>query len=281
MEDRRDKVQAEYHMLEMQPQGLLSELGFDGGSLWEKGGKPDWEAEESFLHNVSEDKETAKTATGVANGIMMLKMVPKTPLQFGVAERLSRTFMADSTGLHAEAPKIGGMTREGYKSHTLEENSRSFVDSGRSYEEYSEDGVSSKEEGSKTLQKATNEEMVSLEKNQTCSLIKLPAGKKASQRLWMFKVKEEQNSSEKEPSFVGALNNTSIEHKRRGFSASWVKRKPKVQTKGNSIWIKASTKTMVRCSKKQVLGYVLIVGITTVEWESGLQKSITMLTIEV
>ncbi|GKB73085.1 DNA helicase [Tanacetum coccineum] len=27
-----------------------------------------------------------------------------------------------------------------------------------------------------------------------------------------------------------------------------------------------------RCSEKQVLGYVLIVGITTVEWESGLQK---------
>ncbi|GKC40102.1 hypothetical protein Tco_1052486 [Tanacetum coccineum] len=33
-----------------------------------------------------------------------------------------------------------------------------------------------------------------------------------------------------------------------------------------------------RCSKKQVLGYVLTVGITTVEWESGLQKSITIYT---
>ncbi|GKB50342.1 retrovirus-related pol polyprotein from transposon TNT 1-94 [Tanacetum coccineum] len=41
--------------------------------------------------------------------------------------------------------------------------------------------------------KAIIEEMVSLEKNQTCSLVRLPAGKKASQRLWMFKVKEEQN----------------------------------------------------------------------------------------
>ncbi|GJR62157.1 retrovirus-related pol polyprotein from transposon TNT 1-94 [Tanacetum coccineum] len=57
-------------------------------------------------------------------------------------------------------------------------------------------------------------------------------GKKASQSLWMFKVKEEQNSSE-------------------------------------------------RYYKKQVLGYVLTVGVTTVEWESRLQKSITMLTIEV
>ncbi|GJW46818.1 retrovirus-related pol polyprotein from transposon TNT 1-94 [Tanacetum coccineum] len=45
--------------------------------------------------------------------------------------------------------------------------------------------------------KAINEEMVSLEKNQTCSLVRISAGKKASQRLWMFKIKEEQNSSEK------------------------------------------------------------------------------------
>ncbi|GKF27891.1 hypothetical protein Tco_0094233 [Tanacetum coccineum] len=29
-----------------------------------------------------------------------------------------------------------------------------------------------------------------------------------------------------------------------------------------------------RCSEKQVLGYVLRVGVTTVEWESRLQKSI-------
>ncbi|GKF18078.1 hypothetical protein Tco_0062996 [Tanacetum coccineum] len=36
----------------------------------------------------------------------MLKMVLKTPLQFGVAERLSQTFRAESMGLRAEAPKI-------------------------------------------------------------------------------------------------------------------------------------------------------------------------------
>ncbi|GKE54994.1 retrovirus-related pol polyprotein from transposon TNT 1-94 [Tanacetum coccineum] len=36
----------------------------------------------------------------------MLKMVPKTPLQFGVAERLSRTFREESTRLRAEAPKM-------------------------------------------------------------------------------------------------------------------------------------------------------------------------------
>ncbi|GJW15456.1 retrovirus-related pol polyprotein from transposon TNT 1-94 [Tanacetum coccineum] len=43
------------------------------------------EAKESFFYNVSEDKETAK---------------------FGVAERLSRTFRAESTGIRVEAPKM-------------------------------------------------------------------------------------------------------------------------------------------------------------------------------
>ncbi|GKD02704.1 hypothetical protein Tco_1177678, partial [Tanacetum coccineum] len=65
------------------------------------------EAEEAFFHNVREDKETVEVgATGVANEIVMLKMVPETPLLFGVAERLSQTFRAENMGLHAEAPKI-------------------------------------------------------------------------------------------------------------------------------------------------------------------------------
>nr|GEU38092.1 hypothetical protein [Tanacetum cinerariifolium] len=92
-------------------------------------------------------------------------------------------------------------------------NSESFEDSGRSNEEYSKDGASSKEGGFETPQsylealsskefvqwkKAINEEIVSLEKNQTCSLVRLPAGKK-------------------EPSYVGSLNDTSIQHKSEGF----------------------------------------------------------------
>ncbi|GJW15282.1 hypothetical protein Tco_0019415 [Tanacetum coccineum] len=40
------------------------------------------------------------------NKIVMLKMVLKTPLQFGPAERLSRTFRAEKTQLHAEDPKM-------------------------------------------------------------------------------------------------------------------------------------------------------------------------------
>nr|GEU92391.1 hypothetical protein [Tanacetum cinerariifolium] len=95
------------------------------------------------------------------------------------------------------------------------ENSGSFEDSGRSDTEDSKDGAFSKEGGSETPQngkpgsylealsskesvqwkKDINEEMVSLEKNQTCSLVRISVGKKASQRLWMFKVKEEQDGS--------------------------------------------------------------------------------------
>ncbi|GJS81782.1 retrovirus-related pol polyprotein from transposon TNT 1-94 [Tanacetum coccineum] len=55
------------------------------------------------------------------------------------------------------------------------------------------EALSSKE--SVQWKKAINEEMVSLEKNQTCYLVRISVGKKASQRLWMFKVKEEQDSS--------------------------------------------------------------------------------------
>ncbi|GJW42406.1 reverse transcriptase domain-containing protein [Tanacetum coccineum] len=244
------------------------------------------EAEEAFLHNVREDKETAQTTAGV---------------EFGVAERLSRTFRAESTGLRVEAPKmlwadsvstsyliyripyvpIGlhilekewrgkdtslahlkaatqmkcdiaikirratrlseaeishlwtrfmeSVAKHGLSSENHSEpmwsldmsegskNSRSFEDSGRLDEEDTEYGASSNEGGSETprvqmstresrasvskesiqWKKVINEEMVSLEKNQTCSLVRLPANKKASQSLWMFKVKEEHNRNER------------------------------------------------------------------------------------
>ncbi|GJZ32907.1 retrovirus-related pol polyprotein from transposon TNT 1-94, partial [Tanacetum coccineum] len=444
------------------------------------------EVEESFFLNVSEDKETTRQELW----IVMLKMVPETPLQFGVAERLSRTFRAESTGIRAEAPKmlwadsvsttyliyripyvpiglripeeewrgkdtslthlkvfgcdsfvkvkdvcgeamkctfIGsgsdemrysfrdtkshqvirsrditfvdsiygarsatdsssltkpiqksqvvlvdipenlaendsivaehGLSSEitqspGGSSDTSEgsENSGSFEDSGRSDEEYSEDGASSKEGGSETPQvrrstresrapvryspsanyllltengepesysealsskesvqwkKAIIEEMVSLEKNQTCSLVRISAGKKASQRLWMFKVKEEQNGRKRykarlvvkgfqqkrgEPSYVGALNDTSTQHKSEGFQLAGQEENlecrlkeimygliqaPRLRyLKFDSFMQKDKIKDIY--SEKQVLGYVLTVGVTTLEWDSRLQKSITM-----
>ncbi|GJR25594.1 retrovirus-related pol polyprotein from transposon TNT 1-94 [Tanacetum coccineum] len=92
-------------------------------------------------------------------------------------------------------------------------------------ESYSE-VLSSKE--SVQWKKAINEEMVSLEKNQTWSLVRLPAGKKALQSKWVFRVKEEY------------LHDTTI-----GFSVSWERRKPRVQFEEKSVRIKASTETMV------------------------------------
>ncbi|GJY86005.1 hypothetical protein Tco_0500031 [Tanacetum coccineum] len=94
------------YMVEVHLEGIGAIIdGSGSAALWFG------EAEESFLHNVREDKETAEVGARVAfyieNGIVILKMVPETPLQFGIAERLSRTFRAESTGLRAEAPKIG------------------------------------------------------------------------------------------------------------------------------------------------------------------------------
>ncbi|GJU52716.1 retrovirus-related pol polyprotein from transposon TNT 1-94 [Tanacetum coccineum] len=45
--------------------------------------------------------------------------------------------------------------------------------------------------------KTINKEMVSLEKNQTWSLVRLPAGKKALQSKWVFRVKEEQDGKKR------------------------------------------------------------------------------------
>ncbi|GJX18391.1 retrovirus-related pol polyprotein from transposon TNT 1-94 [Tanacetum coccineum] len=89
------------YMVEVHPEGIGVIINGSGSAVVWFG-----EAEEYFFYNVSEDKETVETAAGVANGIVMLKMVPETPLQFGVAERLSRTFRAESTGIRAEAPKM-------------------------------------------------------------------------------------------------------------------------------------------------------------------------------
>nr|GEW66243.1 retrovirus-related Pol polyprotein from transposon TNT 1-94 [Tanacetum cinerariifolium] len=107
----------------------------------------------------------------------------KCDIDFGI-RRVTR--LSEAEILHLWTRFMKPDTSEGFK------NSGSFEDSRKSDEEYFKDGASSKEEGSGTPQ-AINKEMVSLEKNHTCSLVRILAGKKASQRLWMFKVKEEQN----------------------------------------------------------------------------------------
>ncbi|GKE17437.1 retrovirus-related pol polyprotein from transposon TNT 1-94 [Tanacetum coccineum] len=141
------------------------------------------------------------------------------------------TFVDSIYGASSEITQSPGGSSDTSKGS---ENSGSFKDSGRSDEEYSKDGASSKEEGSETPQwkKAIIEEIVSLEKNLTCSLVTISARKKALQRLWMFKVKEEHNGRKRykarlvvkgfqqkrgEPSYVGALNDTFTQHKSKGF----------------------------------------------------------------
>ncbi|GJV73465.1 retrovirus-related pol polyprotein from transposon TNT 1-94 [Tanacetum coccineum] len=288
------------YMVEVHPERIGAFIdGSGNATLWFG------EAKEGFLHNVIKDKETAKAAVGFA---------VETPLQFGVAKRLSRTFRAESTGLRAEAPKmlwanlvsiayliyripyvliglripeeewqgkdtslahlkaaaqmkcdtafrIRRFTRlseaeilhlwtrfmepehwlsleitqsPGESLNTSEgsEYSRSFEDSERSDEEVSKDRASFEEEGLETPQwkKAINEEMVSLEKNRTCSLVRLPARKKASQSLWMFKVKEEQNSKK------------SCEDNYNQLAGQ--KEKPRVQIEGNSVRTDSSTEAM-------------------------------------
>ncbi|GJW95496.1 retrovirus-related pol polyprotein from transposon TNT 1-94 [Tanacetum coccineum] len=123
--------------------------------------------------------------------------------------------------------------------------------------------------------KAINEEIVSLEKNQTCSLVRLLAGKKASQRLWMFKVKEEHNGNKR---YKARLVVKGFQQKRgvdynEIFSPVVKMTIIRVQEMcyGPLLLLK---KRLVRpplyycyrCSEKQVLGYVLTVGVTTVEW---------------
>ncbi|GKA46728.1 retrovirus-related pol polyprotein from transposon TNT 1-94 [Tanacetum coccineum] len=70
------------------------------------------------------------------------------------------------------------------------ENSGSFEDSGRSDEEYSEDGASYNKGGSETPH-------VRISTRESRAPIRISAGKKASQRLWMFKVKEEHDGSKR------------------------------------------------------------------------------------
>nr|GEV45199.1 retrovirus-related Pol polyprotein from transposon TNT 1-94 [Tanacetum cinerariifolium] len=136
---------------------LLVAHGNKRGSLYMAEARWFREAKESFIHNVSEDNKT------VENGIMMLKMVLETTLQFAVAERLSRTFRAESTGLRlrileeecqGKDTSLAHLKSLGESSDTSEgsKNNGSFEDSGRSDEEYSKDGATCKEGDFKTPQ---------------------------------------------------------------------------------------------------------------------------------
>ncbi|GKB17090.1 retrovirus-related pol polyprotein from transposon TNT 1-94, partial [Tanacetum coccineum] len=237
---RGNKCESMY-MVEVHPERIDAFIdGSGSAALWFG------EAEKSFLHNVSEDKETEETVTGVA-------VVPETPLQFGVAERLSRTFRAEST-------RIRGGNDEGRKDTSLthlkvfgcdsfvkvkdicgEAIKCTFIGSGSDEMRYnfwdtkshqvirsrditfvdsiyrvSLGGSSDTSEGSKIVgasrivedqmkntlktKHPTRREASRLHKYEDppeSPWLKISAGKKASQSLWMFMVKEEQDGSKR------------------------------------------------------------------------------------
>ncbi|GKB42109.1 hypothetical protein Tco_0887051 [Tanacetum coccineum] len=83
----------------------------------------------------------------------------------------------------------------------------------------------------------------------------------------------------REPSYMGALNDTPTQHKSKGFQLAG--QEENLECRMKEILYELIQALRLRCSEKHGLGYVLTVGVTTVEWESRLHKSITMLTIEV
>ncbi|GJV43616.1 retrovirus-related pol polyprotein from transposon TNT 1-94 [Tanacetum coccineum] len=198
--------------------GQLNEEGYHISTLLSSG----WvEVKESFLHNVSEDKETAEIRArlripeeewrGKDTSLTHLKL--RNTKSHQVIRSRDITFMDSIHGARS-ATDSSSLTKLIQKSQVvlvdipenLAENDNIVAEHGLSSEitqarmengepeSYSE-ALSSKE--SVQWKKAINEEMVSLEKNQTCSLVRLPAGKKASQSLWMFMVKEEQDGQTK------------------------------------------------------------------------------------
>ncbi|GJY83783.1 retrovirus-related pol polyprotein from transposon TNT 1-94, partial [Tanacetum coccineum] len=196
--------------------------------------------------------------------------------------------LAENDNIVAEHRLSSKITQSlGGSSDTSEgsENNGSFENSGRLDEEYSEDGASCKEGGSETPQvrRSTRESRAPIRYSPSANyllltengepesyleaLIRISAGKKASQRLWIFKVKEEHDGSKSCEDDYNQVDDMLV-----AGSDMAEFNKPKWQ-----LPLVFEMKDIY--SEKQVLGYVLTVGVTTVEWESRLQKSIIMVLI--
>nr|GEX28534.1 retrovirus-related Pol polyprotein from transposon TNT 1-94 [Tanacetum cinerariifolium] len=190
----------------------------------------------------------AKAATNSSN-LTMPNQKDQVVLEDSL-ENLANKSIVTEHGLSLEIiQSLGG------SSYTSEgsENNKSFEDSERSDKEDSidrasfEDGGSTHSEALSSKEfvqwkKTINKEMVSLEKNQTWSLVRLLARKKALQSKWVFKVKEEKDSKKRYKTrlvvkgfqqkqgvdyneiFSQVVKMTTI----RGFSVSWERRKPRV-----------------------------------------------------
>ncbi|GKB57792.1 hypothetical protein Tco_0913978 [Tanacetum coccineum] len=187
------------------------------------------DAEEFFLHNVSKNKETVEVgATRVVvdcdaeNGPGNTSTVWVAYSRGGIAREGYKSYTLEAAQMKCDtAFGIRRVTRLSeaeilhlWTRSMKPENDNIVTEHGLSSEiTQSPDRASCKEGGSETPQSLIQkplvvknpysrkrlliEEIVSLEKNKTCSLVRISAGKKASQRLWMFKVKEEQNGKKR------------------------------------------------------------------------------------
>ncbi|GKE92098.1 retrovirus-related pol polyprotein from transposon TNT 1-94, partial [Tanacetum coccineum] len=90
-------------------------------------------------------------------------------------------YIASSNKGGSETPQVRRSTREFRAPIRYSPSANYLLLTNNSEPESYSEALSSKE--SVQWKKAINEEMVSLEKNQTCSLVRLPVGMKASQRL--------------------------------------------------------------------------------------------------
>ncbi|GJS24200.1 hypothetical protein Tco_0452832 [Tanacetum coccineum] len=263
------------HTVEVHPEGIgtIIDDGSGSAALWFG------EAEEAFLNNVRVDKETAET--------VMLKMVLETPLQFGVAERLSRTFSAESTGLRVEAPK---MLRVDSVSTTYLIYRIPYVLIGLRIPEEEWRGKDTSLAHLKVVAQMKCDTAFKIQRVTRLSEAEIL-------HLWSQFMEPENDSIVAEHGLSseitqspggssdtsGGLRDSTLaknpysgkrHHKDCGCSRS-KKRSEKALTWQFPLVFEMKD----RCYEKQVLGYVLTVGVTIVEWESRLQKSITMLSV--
>nr|GEX08664.1 retrovirus-related Pol polyprotein from transposon TNT 1-94 [Tanacetum cinerariifolium] len=176
------------YMVEVHLEGIGTIIDGSGtAALWFR------EVEEAFLHNVREDNKTSKKSQVVLVDILK-----------NLAENDS--IVAE----HELSLKINQIPGESSDTSEGSENSGSFKDSGRSDEKDSKNKASLEEGGFETphvqrstreykasvskeyvqWKKAINEDMVSLEKNQTCFLVRISAEKKASQNCRCSRLKK-------------------------------------------------------------------------------------------
>ncbi|GJY03411.1 retrovirus-related pol polyprotein from transposon TNT 1-94 [Tanacetum coccineum] len=109
------------------------------------------------------------------------------------------TFNKDSLYEAKAATDSSNLTKPNQKDQVVLEDSpnnlanKSIVTEHRLNSKITQSPVGAQIRGSGKWKKAINEEIVSLEENQTWSLVRLPSGKKALQSMWVFRVKNEQD----------------------------------------------------------------------------------------